>query len=91
MVQNFHQLIEESGGDADEISFTLGFQEHQELLATGWQLRRCIGARVTYTPSQYDTNAKNEVWLQAVLVCSMVHYQLSVRREAQIQDDGTWN
>ena len=35
-VRDFHQLITESGGEADEHSFVLGFQVYQELLAT-WE------------------------------------------------------
>ena len=37
------------------------------------------------------TKTKNDTWLQTVVVSSMVLYQLSVRREAQIWDEDTWN
>ena len=50
-----------SRGEADEISFDVGFQVYQELLAAGWQLgRRCSGPRVRYILGEYDPNAKNE-------------------------------
>ena len=72
-VRDFHRFIEDSGGEADEITFVGGFQEFQELLAAGWQQgRRGSGPRVSYIPGEYDLNAKNEVWLQTVVVSSMV-------------------
>ena len=46
---------------------------------------------MTYIPGEYDLNAKNAVWLKNVAVCTMVLYQLNVRREARIHDDDTWN
>ena len=91
-VGDFWQLMKESRGEADEISFTLGFQVYQELLAAGLQLgRRCSGPRVTYIPGEYDPNSKNEVWLPTVVASSMVLYQLSLPREARVRVDDTWN
>ena len=91
-VRDFHQLITESGGEADEHSFVLGFQVYQELLAAGWQLgRRCSGPRVRNIPGECDPNAKDGTWLQTIVVTSMVLYQLNVRHEARVRDDDTWN
>ena len=91
-VRGFHRLIEESGGEADEHSFVLGFQVYQELLAAGWQLgRRCSGPRVRYDSGENDPNAKDGIWLLTIVVTSMVLYQLNVRYEARVRDDDTWN
>ena len=91
-MRDFRQLIQEGEGEADEISFALGFQEYQQLLAAGWQMgRRCSGPRMTFISGEYDPNAKNEVWLQTAVICRMVLYLLSVRREARFWGEDTCN
>jgi hypothetical protein len=80
-VRDFHQFVELSGGEADEISLVAGFQEYQDLLAAGWQLGRRWS----------EPKAKTEVWLQSVLISSMVLYELNVRWEARVREDDTWN
>ena len=93
-VRDFHQLIEESGGEADEHSYVLRSRCIKSCwkLAAGWQLgRRCSGPRVRYDSGEYDPNAKDGTWLQTIVVTSMVLYQLRVRHEARVRDDDTWN
>ena len=80
-VSDFHQFIEMSGGEADEVSVVAGFQEYQALLAARGQLGRAWSG----------SEAKTDAWLQGILVSSMVLYQLNVRWEARVWDGDTWN